>query len=230
MSEEHAAFGVVAAKALEFVPAGGVIGLGSGRAATAFIHALGERVRAGASIRGVPTSEASAALARQLGIPLATPGEVAEIDVDVDGADEVDAWGNIIKGRGGALVREAIVAGMARQVVILVAEDKLVPTLGSKGVLPVEVVPFGAASCARRLGTLGMPARLRLTGNGGPFVSDNGNHVLDARVPLIERPEELERTIRLIPGVVGTGLFLGLKPTILVQKGNAVEVRRPGTS
>src|SRR4051812_29118900 len=136
-----------AERALELVPDGAVVGLGTGRAATAFIVALGERVRAGLRVRGVPTSQASADLAHQLGIPLTTLDEVEAIDVAVDGADEVDPRCDLIKGYGGALVREKIVAAAARQFVVLVGPDKLVAELGARGKLPVEVLPFGAAPC-----------------------------------------------------------------------------------
>src|SRR5262245_54121605 len=202
-------FRAVVERALEFVPDGGVVGLGTGRAATAFIHALGERVTGGLRARGVATSRESEKLAKWLGIPLATLDEVESIDVDVDGADEVDGQCDLIKGYGGALVREKIVAAASRQVVILVGPEKLVRVLGSRGRLPVEVVPFGAAVCRRTLAGLGYPSEVR-TSDGKPFVSDNGNAILDVRVPPIERPAELEQTLRAIPGVVGTGLFLGM--------------------
>lgn len=216
---------LVAERALEFVPQGGVVGLGSGRAATEFIRILGERVQQGLQVRGVPTSQASADLARQLGIPLVGLADIDSIDVDVDGADEVDPQGNLIKGLGGALLREKIVAAASQQVVIVVGPEKLVSVLGDRGVLPVEVVPFGISLCERRLTALGLPPRLRLRDNQ-PFVTDNGNHILDCQVRPIERPNELEAAIRSIPGVAGTGLFLGMTDTILIQSGDQVEVRR----
>jgi ribose 5-phosphate isomerase A len=219
----------VAARALDLIPDGGVIGLGTGRAATAFIHALGERVRAGLRVRGLPTSQASADLAGRLGIPLTTFDEVDAIDVDVDGADEVDPHCDLIKGYGGALVREKIVAAASRRLVILAGEEKLVPALGSRGILPVEVVPFGLALCRRRLAALGWTPEPR-THDGKLFVTDNGNHILDCRIPPLARPAEVEQAVRAIPGVVGTGLFLGMADTVLVQKGDAVEVRRRGDS
>ena len=129
----------IAERAVAMVRDGSVLGLGNGRAATAFIHVLGEHVRAGLHVRGVPTSQASAELAKQLGIPIASLGDVEGLDLDVDGADEVDPSCNLIKGLGGALVREKIVASAARQLVILVGPEKLVPVLGAHGVLPVEV-------------------------------------------------------------------------------------------
>lgn len=214
----------VAERALDFVAGAEVIGLGSGRAAMAFVRALGERVRAGLRVRGVPTSEPTAALAREVGIALAAFEDVASIDVTFDGADEVDPRLNLIKGYGGALVREKIVAASSRRLVILVGSEKLVAALGSRGVLPVEVVPFGVAPCRRKLSALGYESATRAT-DGVPFVTDNGNHVLDVRVKAIADPEDLERRIVSIPGVVGTGLFLGMADTVLVQDGDAVLVR-----
>lgn len=213
----------VALKALQYVPARSVVGLGTGHAATAFIHALGEKLRQGFAVRGVPTSKASEQLARELGIPLVGLDEVETIDVDVDGADEVDPDCNLIKGYGGALVREKIVAAASRRLVILVGQEKLVPQLGAHGILPVEVIPFAMPLCTRRLAGLGCRAQPRFLG-GKPFVTDNGNQILDCRVQPIDRPEELERAIRDIPGVVGTGLFVGLPTTVLVQRGSEVEV------
>jgi ribose 5-phosphate isomerase A len=210
---------------LEGISDGQVVGLGTGRAATAFIHALGERVRDGLQVRGVPTSQASADLARQLGIPLASLDTVDGIDVDVDGADEVDPRCDLIKGYGGALVREKIVSASSRRLIILVGEEKLVPALGSRGKLPVEVVPYGLAHCRRGLSALGCVPVLRAQG-GKPFVTDNGNFILDCGVGPLKRPIELERAIRAIAGVVGTGLFLGMADTVLIQRGSEIEVRR----
>lgn len=215
-------------RALEFVTANSVVGLGTGHAATAFIQVLGEQVKKkGLAVRGVPTSKASEELARQLGIPLIGLDQVETIDVAVDGADEVDPECNLIKGYGGALVREKIVAAAAKKLVILVGPEKLVPRLGSHGVLPVEVIPFGLALCTRRLASLGCRAQPRFTA-GKPFITDNGNQVLDCRVQPIKNPRELDAAIREIPGVVGTGLFVGFPVTVLVQKGSQVDVMQPG--
>jgi len=216
LSEEGAA--ALAAEALRFVASGQVVGLGTGQAATAFVRALGARVAAGLDVRGVPTSEATAGLARALGIKLLTPDDVEAIDVAVDGADEVDRRLDLIKGYGGALLREKVVAAMARRFVVLVGDDKLVPVLGSRGRLPLEVVPFAAGFVGRRLETLGHPANLR-TADGRPVVSDNGNVILDCRVGPIADPQGLDAALRAIPGVVGTGLFVGMMPTVLVWDG-----------
>src|SRR2546422_1844891 len=164
--------GALARRALGFVKDDTAVGLGAGRAATAFVRALAARVRDGLRVRGVPVSEATAELARELGIPLV--GLEADIDVTVDGADEVDPDLNLIKGYGGALVRERIVAAASRRQIILVERDKLVPRLGSRGRLPVEVVPFALPLCRRRLAALGLGPALRTAGERA-VVPDNGN-------------------------------------------------------
>jgi ribose 5-phosphate isomerase A len=214
----------IAALALDFVHDGQVIGLGTGRAATAFVHALGARVASGLRVQGVPTSEETAQLARRLAIPLVTLDEIEEIDVTFDGADEVDPNLDLIKGYGGALVREKIVAASSRRRVMLVGVEKLVPVLGSRGKLPVEVLPFGLPLCRRRLRDLGLTPELRSV-EGRAFVTDNGNHILDCRLAPIGDPPALERSIRAIPGVVGSGLFLGMADVVLIQDGDAVQVR-----
>jgi ribose 5-phosphate isomerase A len=213
----------VAEQALSYIQAGDVVGLGTGRAAAAFIDALGHSVAAGLRVRGVPTSVHSEEQATELGIPLVSLAEILAINVTVDGADEVDPKGNLIKGLGGALVREKIVAASSLRYVIVVGEEKLVPLLGSHGVLPIEVVPFSLTLCSRRLTELGLPSTLRLK-DGKPFVSDNGNLILDAQIEPLEDPASLSHSIQMIPGVVGTGLFTGMAPTVLVQRGDSVDV------
>ncbi len=210
----------LADRALAFVGKDTVIGLGSGRAAAAFVRRLAARVAGGLTVRGVPTSEATARLARELGIPLAD-FEDAELDLTVDGADEVDPRLDLIKGYGGALVRERIVAGASRHRIILVDASKLVPRLGCRGQLPVEVVPFGLVPCRRRLETLGLEPVLRMHSDR-PFITDNGNAILDCALAPIADAPGLEREIRAIPGVLDTGLFLGMADTVLVADGNGV--------
>jgi ribose 5-phosphate isomerase A len=216
-------------RALELVPNGSRIGLGSGRAARAFVKALGQRVRDGRlSVYGVPTSEETASLAKQEGIPLLTLAEGGTLDLTVDGADEVDPNLDLIKGYGRALVREKVVAASSRRLVILVGDEKLVPRLGTRGKLPVEVTPFALPLCKRRLFELGCRPVPYLQG-GGLFVTDNGNHILDCQVGPIADAAWLERDIRRIPGVVGTGLFLGMADTVLVGDRNdfrMIEERR----
>ncbi len=211
--------------ALRLVEDGQVVGLGSGRAATAFVHALAGRAREGLRVRCIPTSAATAELASQLGLPLTRLDEVDSIDVTVDGADEVDPDLNLIKGLGGALVREKIVASASRRLVICVGRDKEVPRLGSRGRLPVEVVPFALGFCRRRIEAIGLDSELRSEA-GQPFVTDNGNRILDCLVAPIDDPTDLECSLRSIPGVVGTGLFLGMAHTVIVQDGDGVDVRQ----
>ncbi|MCA9512053.1 MAG: ribose-5-phosphate isomerase RpiA, partial [Myxococcales bacterium] len=201
-------------------------GLGTGRAATAFVRALGARVAAGLRVRGVPTSEATAAVAREVGIPLLTLAEAGRLDTTFDGADEVDPQLDVIKGYGGALVREKIVAASSDRLVILVGAEKLVGTLGERGKLPVEVLEFGRALCERRLAELGCPGLLRTNADGSPYRTDNGNPILDAKVGGIDDPAAFEAAILAIPGVVGTGLFVGMADAVVVQDGDRVEVRR----
>ncbi len=213
-----------AEKALELVCDDQIVGLGTGRAATAFVRALGERVEQGLRVVGVPTSQVTADLASELGIPLRSMDEVATIDVTFDGADEVDPSLDLIKGYGGAMVREKIVASASRRLVILVGPEKLVAQLGSRGRLPVEVVPFGVALCQRRLEELGLPPRIREEA-GKAYVTDNGNLVLDCKTSAIDEPEVLEDRILAIPGVVGTGLFVGMAERVIVGDGDRVDVK-----
>lgn len=215
-----------AERALEFVADGQIVGLGTGRAATAFVRALAVRCKEGGlSVRGVPTSKATGELARELGIPLLDMSEVAELDVTFDGADEVDPGLDVIKGYGGALVREKIVAAASRRLVILVGREKLVARLGQRGKLPVEIIPFAASLCRRRCRALGFPGELRRDGRGEPLVSDNGNWILDLRVERIPNPAHLDAALLAIPGVVGTGLFVDMAHAVIVQDGDGVEVR-----
>ena len=217
--------------ALERVDDGQVVGLGTGRAAARFVRGLGERVSQGLEVRGVATSQSTAALARELHIPLVGLDDVEAIDVTFDGADEVDPNLDLIKGYGGALVREKIVAACSNELVILVAPEKRVPVLGSRGKLPVEVLPFGAHLAEARLRELGCKPVLRneqpaTDGSATAFRSDNGNYILDCKIAPIESAPELERAMLAIPGVVGTGLFLGMASVVIVGDGDAVEILR----
>ena len=218
-------------RALELVPNGSLIGLGSGRAAQAFVKALGERLRHSSfRVHGVPTSEETARLARQEGVPLLTLAEAGILDVTVDGADEVDANLDLIKGYGRAMVREKIVAASSRRLVILVGHEKLVPKLGSRGKLPVEVTPFALPLCERRLRELDCRPIPYRQGDA-LFVTDNGNHILDCEIEPISDAVRLEMNIQAMPGVVGSGLFLGMAETVLVgqdQTLRLIEERRRG--
>lgn len=224
MAEQGSGLTRIAARALEYVRDGEVIGLGTGRAATAFVRALGERVQGGLRVTGVPTSESTAALARELGIGLRTLDEIEEIATTFDGADEVDPNLDLIKGYGGALVREKIVAASSRRRVMLVGDEKLVGVLGERGRLPVEVVPFGLPLCRRRLTALGCTPTLR-SADGKTFVTDNGNYILDCAVAPIADAPAFEARLLAIPGVVGTGLFVGMADVVLIQRGEEVLVR-----
>jgi len=209
--------------ALALVETGQTLGLGTGRAAAAFVRGLGERVREGLSVRGVPTSESTAALARSLNIPLVTLAEAGTLDTTFDGADEFAPNLDLIKGYGAALVREKIVAASSARLVVLVGPEKRVATLGARGKLPVEVLPFGEVLCTTRLRALGCEPTRRETATG-PVVTDNGNYILDCTIAPIQDPPRLEAAILAIPGAVGTGLFLGLADTVIVSKGDTIEI------
>jgi ribose 5-phosphate isomerase A len=213
----------LAGRAFEFISDGQILGLGTGRAASAFVRVLGQRVKEGFNVRCVPTSRATAALAQELEIPLTTLKEVGQIDATVDGADEVDPHLDLIKGWGGALVREKIVAAASRRLVILVEAEKLVPVLGTRGSLPVEVVPFGLEFCRGELRKLGCDPVSRME-EGRPFQTDNGNYIIDCKISPLDKPWEWEQAARVIPGVIGTGLFLGMAHVVLVQDGEMIKV------
>jgi len=215
----------LAEEATKLVRDGMVVGLGSGKASMAFIQRLGECVAQGLKIQGVPTSQASADLATKLGIPLVTLDQVESIDVTCDGADEVDPQGNCIKGYGGALVREKVVAEASKRLAILVGSEKLVDQLGSRGKLPVEVVPFAVAPCRRRLSALGLSPQVRQQ-DGRDYCTDNGNLILDCGTGPIADACRLEQDVRSIPGVVGTGLFLRMASVILIEREGRVEIRQ----
>jgi ribose 5-phosphate isomerase A len=205
--------------ALQWVPEGGTVGLGSGRASTEFIKLLGARVKAGLRIRGgVPTSDASGRLARELGIPLLSLEEAMPLDVAVDGADEWDDNLNLIKGYGRALVREKIVEAASKLFICLVGPGKHVKVLGDRGKLPVEVVPLALPLARARLGTFGWDPIL-WTENGKPALTDNGNYILDCAIPptaLITDPAATDTKILAIPGVLGTGLVVGMADRLLL--------------
>lgn len=212
--------------ALDQIRRGDVVGLGSGRAAGRFVRALGARVREGLVVRGVPTSEATAALARGLGIPLVGLDEVTRVDLAVDGADEVDPERRLIKGYGGALLREKVVATAATRVLILVGPEKCVARLGARGRLPLEVLPFALGSVLRRLAALGVPGEVR-AGHGRPLASDNGNALVDAAIGPLADPRALDLALHGIPGLLETGLFLDLDATIAIERSGGVEIRAP---
>ena len=212
--------------ALEWVRNDMTLGLGTGRAAAAFVQALGARVADGLEVTGVPTSEATADLATRLGIPLARLEDVGTLDITFDGADEVDDRLDLIKGYGGAMVREKIVAASSNQLVILVGPEKLVRHLGQRGRLPIEVLPFGEALVRRELKKLGLDADRRLDERSKTVVTDNGNWILDAKLQTPLDANALETTISAIPGVLGTGFFVGMADAVIIGSGREVEIRR----
>jgi ribose 5-phosphate isomerase A len=211
---------------LRFVQDGNIVGLGTGSTAAHVVRFLGERVHAGIKIRGIPTSVKTQELAASLGIPLTTLDEFQQIDVDIDGADEFDPQLHLIKGGGGALLREKIIASASRQVVIIADSSKQVAVLG-KFPLPVEVIPFAQRLVAKRIAALGATVKLRQDAKGNPFVSDEGHHILDCSFGKIPDPPVLARQLSDMPGVVEHGLFIDLATVVLVAKGdNVTELRR----
>jgi ribose 5-phosphate isomerase A len=204
-----------------------IVGLWSGSTAALAVSALGQRVREGLRIIGIPTSERTAEQARGLGIPLATLAEYPQIDVTIDGADEVETGNlDLIKGLGGALLREKIVAEVSKRLVIVVDETKIVDHLGERGPVPVEVIPFGWQSAAQRLKGLGASAVLRKDSDGEPFRSDGGHYILDCALGSITGAEALARELDHIVGVVEHGLFIGLTSEVHVGAATGVRVLR----
>jgi ribose 5-phosphate isomerase A len=211
---------------LRFIQDGQVVGLGTGSTAAYFIKLLAERVRNGLRIRGIPTSLRSRDLALSLGIPLTTLDECQEIAVTVDGADEVDPQLRLIKGGGGAMLREKIVASATKQLVIVADSSKQVPMLG-KFPVPAEVIPFAQALVTKRIAALGADVRLRTGADGKPFVTDENNHILDCRFGPIRDVEGLARQLSDMPGLVEHGLFIGMASVALFARGSEiVELRR----
>jgi ribose 5-phosphate isomerase A len=212
--------------AAKLVRDGDIVGLGTGSTAYFAVVALGEGVKAGLKIIGIPTSISTEDLARKLGIPLATLDEYPEIDITIDGADEIDPRLNLIKGGGGALLREKVVASVTKKMVVVGDSSKAVAALG-KFPLPVEIIPFARPVVERKLASLGATAKLRLKTDGQPFVTDNGNHILDASFGRIADPPAVARTLSETPGVVEHGLFIGFAKLALVGKGSAVAEIHP---
>ncbi len=212
-----------AERAVTYVEEGMIVGLGTGSTAALAIELIGQRVATGLQIQGVPTSIATENLARAKNIPLLLDFE--EIDLVIDGADEVDRQGNLIKGGGGALTREKIVAAASRQRIIIVDETKLVLQLG-RVPLPVEVLPFGWRGAAKQLQALGCGVSLRKKDREA-FLTDNQNFILDCAFTKISAPERLAKEINAIPGVVENGLFVGLVSIVVVGQmdGTAREIR-----
>ena len=213
-----------AERAVELVESGMVVGLGTGSTAIFATRRIGTLLRDGVlrDIVGFPTSLATAAEARRLGIPLLDEELPRSIDLTIDGADEVDPELNLIKGGGGALLREKIVAEASRREVIVVDESKLSPVLGTRWALPVEVIPFGWRSQQRYIESLGAKIAVRTGANGKPFRTDQGNLILDCAFGPIGNPGELARCLRARAGVVEHGLFLGIARDLFVAGADGV--------
>ena len=217
-----------AAKAIELVRPGMRLGLGTGSTAEKFVALLGERVAAGLDVVGVPTSERTAQQARSLGIRLSTLDETPYLDLTVDGADELDGRLNLIKGGGGALLREKIVATASERVVIIADVGKRVEALGAFP-LPIEVVRFGLRATGNLIEMLAADAgcrgtmTLRTGRDGQPFVTDGGNYIFDCSFGRIDKVELLDEALKVIPGVVESGLFLGIADTAFVAGPIGVE-------
>ncbi len=211
---------------LKYVKDGMVLGLGTGSTARYVLEGLARRIAAeGLRVSGVPTSLATADAAKTLGIPLTSLEEHPALDLAIDGADEVDPRLDLIKGLGGALFREKIVAAAAKRFLVVVDDSKLVPRLGTKSPVPVEVHPFGWRAAQSRLEGLGARVELR-TRNGKSVLTDNGNHILDAGFGPIRSPARLAASLDAIPGVVAHGLFLNLADLVLVASDAGVKTLR----
>ena len=228
MSDSEAYKRQAAERAIAFVRPGMRLGLGTGSTARPFVDLVGAEVRKGLKIVGVPTSEATERQARELGIPLTTLDETPELDLTVDGADEIDGVLRLIKGGGGALLREKIVAAASRRMLVIADAGKRVAQLG-RFPLPVEVVPFGAAATVRRVeraaAALGLHGALALRRrNGDLFVSDGGHYILDCAFGAIPDPEALAQALAFIPGVVECGLFIGFASAAVIAGPAGVEL------
>ncbi len=224
--DEHAQLKRAAAhRALEYVRDGMTVGLGTGSTAEYALEGLAERVAGGLRIVGVPTSEKTADMARGLGITLSTLEECPEIDVTIDGADEVDlATLHVIKGRGGALLREKIVALSSKEEILIVDGGKIVSKLGAHDPVPVEVVAFGWSRARKQLEALGCDPQLRKSQDGAPYRTDSGNYLLDCRFPSIADPPTLAARIKSITGVVEHGLFIDIATRIIIARPGGVQI------
>jgi ribose 5-phosphate isomerase A len=214
--------------AVELVEDGMILGLGTGSTSKLAVEALGKRVAGGLRVIGIPTSEFTGQQARGLGIPISTLDEHPELALTIDGADEVELSSlNLIKGRGGALLREKIVASAGKRLIIIVDESKLVERLGSHFAVPVEVVPFGWTSTARKLEALGAKITLRSGADGKTYLTDGGHYIVDCAFGPIASPAKLEADLNSVVGVVEHGLFLGMASQVIVAGQNGVQVLKP---
>lgn len=232
MSDSDLAKFNAAQAALAYIKDGMVVGLGTGSTSAHFVRLLGDKVRQGLRVKGVPTSEATRNLAEQVGVPLLEISQVSSIDVDVDGADEIDPQFRLVKGGGGALLREKIVAAASKRVVVIADDTKWVETLGAFP-LPVEVTRFGFALTAQRIKEAlqataceGIEVALRVSGKANePVITDGGNYIIDAHAKRIPDATALASALQQIAGVVEHGLFIGLAHVVILGKAKGVEVK-----
>lgn len=213
---------LAAEKSVSYIKDGMTVGLGSGSTVNLLLQKLSERVKEGLDIRGIPSSLKTERLAKQLGIPLIDFSKTTHIDIAIDGADEVDKNLNLLKGGGGSLVREKIVDQAADELIIIVDSSKMVSALGTFP-LPVEVLQFGVEMTATQIAALGCSTLLRKN-EDCIFVSDNKNYILDCKFNRITNPEKLHEKLKLIPGVVETGLFPQMAHKVIVARDGMVEV------
>jgi ribose 5-phosphate isomerase A len=214
---------IAAEKAVDYVQDGMVVGLGTGSTAFWAIQKIGSRVKDGLKIKAVATSINTENLARELGIPLISVSETDGIDITIDGADEVDEEWNLIKGGGGALLREKIIASYSKELIVIIDESKRVKRLGAFP-LPVEIVRFGYEVTQKKLRALGCIPKIRIIENK-PFITDNGNYMVDCEFGSIDNPRELHSMINMIPGVVDNGLFIHIATKVIVgfENGSIIE-------
>src|SRR5271165_6228201 len=217
-----------ARRALQLVRPGMKLGLGTGTTARHFVDLVGEAVKGGLRVVCVGTSKATEEQAKALGIPLSTLDDLLDLDLTVDGADEVDPQLRLIKGGGGALLREKIVASATKQLVVVADASKQVPVLG-KFPLPVEVIKFAQALVKKKIEALGAAVELRRDKDGKPFLTDENNHILDCRFGQIPDADRLARQLSDMPGIVEHGLFIGMAGVVLVANGNEVVELRAGS-
>src|SRR5579872_3704709 len=214
-----------AKESMRFVRDGQIVGLGTGSTATLAVNMLGERVKAGLKIKGIPTSARTAELAKELGIPLVTLDEYQQIDVTIDGADEVNPQLQLIKGGGGALLHEKIIASATKQMVVVGDASKQVSILG-RFPLPVEVVSFAQTLVAKKISTLGAAVKLRQNADGSPYKTDEGHHILDCVFGQIPDPSALANVLDSMPGVMEHGLFINLASVALIATDSGVRELR----
>lgn len=213
---------IAAEAAVDYIKDGMIIGLGSGSTVNYMIRKLGERVKEGLNVQGIPSSKKTEKLANEVGVPLIDFSSVEHIDLGIDGADEVDGNLNLLKGGGGSLVREKIVARSTEKFIVIADQSKAVKSLGEFP-LPVEVVQFGWEITAKSIADFGTEPVIRIR-DGKPFVSDNGNYILDCKFGNISKPNELHEKLKLLTGVIETGLFMNMADIVIIGRDDSIEV------